>query len=204
MRRQFLGMVLSVIGTTFSASAAAQLGSLVGLTGGSGSGTAPSAETLVKKYVTGTKKVMAADSLMLSALGLKNEAEKSELAAKNLTEGATSSNLEDAAKVQTESSKALQDKLASGATIKSAQGKKTFSRGLLELARGIKDYTGMGADVKGYKPSITSLGAVAGAAVFVVKSLPDSVTNLTSTLKRAINFAKANNIEVPADATSVL
>jgi hypothetical protein len=205
-RRRFLATLIGAsFGALVSSNAQAQFGGISGaLGGGGGGGGGASAEGIVKSYVNGTKKVMKADSYMLKALGLKELAEKTELAANNLTEGATSSGLEDAAKVQTESSKAIADEMAAKKTITDADSKKTYTQGLLELAKGIKDYTGLSKDVKGYKPSVTSLGAAAGAAAFVVKSLPDNISNLTSTLKRAIDFAKENKIEVPAEATSVL
>jgi hypothetical protein len=48
--------------------------------------------------------------------------------------------------------------------------------------------------------------ALAGlqSGVYIVRSLPGSVSNLTGSLKSAIDFAKSNGVEVPADATSVL
>ena len=178
MRRNVLCVMIAVFFAAFSGIAFAQFGGLAKLGGGSGSGSAVSAEDLVKKYVNGTKNVMKADVNMLTALGLKDQAAKEELAQKNLTEGSTSSSLEDAAKIQTDSSKALAEKMAEKKVTMDAESKQTFTLGLVDLAKGIKDYMAVGSDAKGYKPSPTSLGGAAGSAMFIVKSLPDSTSNL--------------------------
>lgn len=203
MKKTIIAVTLGVSLVAASGASFAQLGGLAKL-GASSASTGMSAEDLVKKYVSGTKSVMKADTMLLQAVGLKDEASREELAAKNLTEGATSSSLEDASKIQTENSKTLAEKLSEKKVVLDAEGKKKYTQGLVELAKGVKDYTGMGGDVKNFKPSPTALGAATGAAMFVVKSLPDSTTNLMNTLKRAVSFAKENKIEVPAEATSLL
>ena len=206
MKSKFLSFALV---TTIAALSTATFAQIPGfknpLGGNSGSsGDSVTAEQLVKKYVGGTQNVMSAEVYMLKALGLKDQAAKEELAAKNLTEGSTSAGLEDAAKVQTESSKALAEKLGEKNVVLSADSKKQYSLGLVELVKGIRDYIGLAADAKGFKPSLTAMGGAASAAVYIVKSLPGSTSNMKSTLGKAIDFAKQNKIEVPADATSLL
>ncbi len=205
MKRHFIKYMIGATSIILANSAFAQLGGLGGL-GGSKAGNSGgvSAEALVKSYVSGTKSVHTADAKLLSALGLKEEAAKAELQANNLTEGATASALEEAAKVQTENSKAIAAKLDGQKVALSAEGKKEFTSGLVNLAKGIKDYTNMSSDVKSFKPSMTSVGGAASAAMFVVKSLPDDTTNLIGTLKKAVSFAKENKIEVPKEATGLL
>lgn len=199
----FLGLALVTLsGSSF----AFGLGNLIGAaapSAGSGASTV-TAESLVTSYVTGSQYVLNAQGKFAGALGLKAEAEKAELAAKNLTSGATSSGLEDAAKVQTESSKAIADAQLANKGQMSAESKKTYTAGILTLAMGIKSYMGMSSDISKFTPSVTSLGAAAGSAVYIVKNLPGNLTTLKDTLKSTINFAKENKIEVPADATSLL
>ncbi|MBX9868840.1 MAG: hypothetical protein K2X63_03510 [Burkholderiaceae bacterium] len=167
--------------------------------GGSGGGI--SAEQMVSKYVSGTKNVTQADAKMLEAVGLKDEAAKAALQAQNLTEGATKGNLEDADKVQTESSKALEEKLNGKKVTMDAAGKKLFASGLKDLAVGMIQYVGMSKDVSSFKPSITSIGGSAKSALYVVKTLPSSIKNLGTTLKAAIDFSKENDIPIPKEAT---
>lgn len=207
MRKAIIVSILSIVISTASGVSFAQFGgigaALVGGKAGSGDSSV-SPEGLVKSYVGGTKQVMSADVNFLKALGLKDHAAQEELAAKNLTEGATSSGLEDAARVQTASSVALAEAMSAKTVNMSAASKKTYALGLVDLTKGLRSYMGMSSDVKAFKPSPTSLGAAADSAMYIVKSLPDSITNLKDTLMRAVAFAKENKIEVPADATSLL
>jgi hypothetical protein len=203
MSRNILGAVLALSIVALSVPAQAQLGGLGNALGGGG-GSSVSADSLVKSYVGGTQQVVSADVNFLKALGLKEQAEKTELAAKNLTTGATASDLQGVAKVQTENSKALETAMSGDKQVLSADSKKNYARGLVDLVKGIKSYTGMAGDVKGFKPSMSSVGSGAVAAAYVVKSLPDTLGNLKGTLKRSMDFAKENKIEIPADATSLI
>lgn len=185
--------------------ASAQFGGLAkSLTGG---GSGASAEQIVTKYVGATQSVMRADAGMLAAVGLKDEAEKAAVQAKNLTEGATKNSLEEASAVQTESSVALEKALKGKKVEMDDASKKQFAGGVAELAKGVLLYVGVGKDASGFKPGVSSIGGAVAPALYVAKSLPDSIKNLGGTLKLAIDFSKANNIPVPKeanDATALL
>ncbi|GAB2884032.1 hypothetical protein GCM10027046_10670 [Uliginosibacterium flavum] len=209
MKTKFLAVVMGVTLTAASGMACAQfggLGKIAGI-GGDAAGASVSSDQIVNKYVGGAKNVNKADVKMLRAVGLKDEADKAELAGKNLTEGATKDSLEEASKTQTESSKALEAKMKDKKVEMDAKSKQQFSDGMGDLARGIIQYVGMGGDAKNFKPSPTSIGGSTNSALFVVKSLPDSIKALGGTLKSSIDFAKTNNIPVPKeanDATSMI
>lgn len=209
MKTKFVALVLGMALLGTSGMACAQFGGLggklTGMTGGSSSNASP--EGIVTKYVGGAKSVNTADVKMLRAVGLKEEADRAELQAKNLTEGATQGSLEDAVKVQTDSSKALEAKFASGKVEMDEQSKKQFAAGMADLGRGLLAYVGMSKEASGFKPSPTAVGASTLSAAYIVKTLPDSIKTLGSTLKSSIDFAKTNNIPVPkeaADATSAI
>lgn len=205
MNKKYVGIFLGIAIALASAPTYAQLGGLAGsLMGGKSSSSSVTAESIVKKYVDGSRDVMTADVHLLNALGLKEQAAKEELAAKNLTEGATASGLEDAVKVQTESSKALAEKMDEKKVVMDEQSKKTYTKGLLYLAKGIVKYTSLTSDVKSYSPSVSSIGTAGNSALYIAKSLPTSSKNLYETLKKAVSFARENKIEVPKDATSLL
>lgn len=206
MKIKLMASIFGIAITTFSVpSSAGLMDNISGITGGKGSATSSaSAEDLVKSYVGGTQKVMSGDAKLLSAVGLKEQAEKAEAEIKNLTQGATAESLEQAAKVQTENNAALADRKAAGNVKMTADGKKLYAAGLMDLALGLKSYMGMSSDIKNFKPSLTSIGSSGNAALFVVKSLPSSTESLMSTLKNAVEFAKENKIEVPSDATAAL
>lgn len=207
MKSSYVKAISAVALVLVSGIASAQLGgfakSLTGASGGSGA----SAEQIVTRYVGGAQSVMRADAGMLAAVGLKDEAEKASVQAKNLTEGATKNSLEEATAVQTASSAALEQALKGKKVEMDAASKKQFAAGVGELAKGVLQYVGMSKDVAGFKPGVSSIGNSAGSALYVAKSLPDSIKNLGSTLKLAIEFSKANNIPVPKeanDATALL
>lgn len=202
MKSKLIASILGMTIITFSLPSYAGLLDSVG--GGKGVASSVSAEDLVKSYVGGTQKVMSGDAKLLSAVGLKEQAEKTEAEIKNLTSGATAESLEQVAKVQTENSAALAEKKLAGNVKMTAESKKMYTAGLLDLALGLKGYMGMSSDVKNFKPGLTSLGASGNAAVYIAKSLPTSTDSLISSLKNAIAFANENKIEVPKDATAAL
>lgn len=202
MKTKFLAVMMGVALTAASGVACAQFGGLSKMAGigGDSAGANVSSDQIVNKYVGGAKNVNKADVKMLRAVGLKDEADKAELQAKNLTEGATAGALEEATKSQTDSSQALENKFKGEKVEMDAKSKQQFSDGMADLGRGIVQYVAMGAEAKGFKPSVTSVGGTTNSALYVVKSLPDSIKNLGSTLKSSIAFAKTNNIPVPKEA----
>ena len=198
-------LAAGIVALAVSGLASAQFGGLSKLGGGGDSSVAP--EKIVAEYVAGDRSVLSAQGNMLTAVGLKDEGAKAALEAKNLTDGATKDNLEEAGKIQTDSSKALQDKMNDKKVVLNASAKQHFGQGLLDLSKGIILYAAMKKDVSGFKPGVTSLGASTLAAGYVVKSLPGSMVNLGTTLKAAVTFAQNNNIPVPkeaSDATALL
>ncbi|MDC8758144.1 hypothetical protein [Janthinobacterium fluminis] len=206
MKNKRISVLLASVLLGASAVASAQMPSLGGMLGG-GKSSGASAEQIVSKYVAGTQNVMKADANMLAAVGLKDEADKVALHAKNLTEGATKDALEGASKLQSDSSKALEQQMSGKKVVMDAASKKQFAEGVQDLSKGVIQYVGMSKDVTGFKPSVTSMGGAAAPALFVVQNLPGSIKSLASTLKLAIEFSKTNNIPLPKeanDATSML
>lgn len=203
MNKTVLAILIGVTLSSVSVSSFAfGLGDLGG--GGSSAAAGVTAEQLVEKYIGGSQNVLNAQAKMLFAVGEKDDAAKAKLAAKNLTTGATEAGLKEAQTIQTNGSKAIADKMSGVKIVMDADSKKQFTLGLVDLAKGIKNYIDMSSDVSGFKPSMTSMGSAATSALFIVKSLPDTTKNLLATLKSAVAFAKENKIEVPKEATSAL
>lgn len=208
MKKISLAAFLTAI-SIFSINAAfAQFGDLKkSLGGGDKPADSATAEQIVSKYVIGSKSVITADAKMLEAVGLKDEAAIANLQAKNLTEGASKDSLEETAKIQTESSKALEAKLTGDKVKMDAASKKLFADGMKDLAGGVVKYVGMSKEVSSFKPSLGSVSGSGKSAIYIVKTLPDAIKNVGRTLKSSIDFAKANDIKVPkeaSDATSLL
>jgi hypothetical protein len=176
---------------------------------GGGSDLSGQQTNLVKSYAAGGKDVLSSQSKLLEALGLKDQAATAQATANALGDGATAQNLQDANKVQSDSSTALSDALKNQNATLDAQSKQTYTQGLVLLASGLIKYTGMRQDAAGFSKGLAGPGALqAGpklqAGAYIVKTLPGSISNTSSTLSSAVSFAKSHGIEVPPDATAAL
>jgi len=199
MKHKVIGLVFGAIVATVSVHASAfGLGDLTGAAGGGGSRSI-SAKDLLGLYIGSGQLVASGQVKLLNAVDMKDAAARLEAKAKNLTSGATSDSLEDTATEQTAGSKALVEKLAANKVPLTADAKKQFGAGLIDFAKGVTGYVGMGSSVSKFKPSISDFGAAAGSAMYIVKSLPTTTENVTTTLKQAIAFAKENKIDLPKD-----
>lgn len=73
---------------------------------------------------------------------------------------------------------------------------------------GVKKYMDMSKDAQGFASGVSSVSPLQmgkfQSGIYIAKNLPSNVTNLTETLKQAIDFARTNGVEVPAEATSVI
>ncbi|MFM7002223.1 MAG: hypothetical protein ACKOXU_14385 [Limnohabitans sp.] len=185
---------------TFSLVSNAQLGglgSLGGMLGGSGSGPAP--EKLLAEYFVGTAAVLNANSKILTALGMKAEADLAASNAANMKEGATTDAIKQAEKVQTESSKLIQERLADRNLKLDDAAKKQMGEGYLSLAAGSLAYIAFIKDAKSFKPSVSSLGGSALALAAIVPRIPEDTKNLLATYKAVAAYAKENKIAAPSE-----
>ena len=198
---KLLKMVLMIGAVSVTSLAQAQFSNPFG---GGGSGSAPSADSIVKNYIEGAKNVLEAQGKLLHAIGKKEEAAKAELEAKNMTEGATKQNLEAAMTTQTESSKLIEDSLSAKGIVLDAGAKIIYAEGLGFMGRGITKYVALASSLKNFKPSVTSFGAAAQSAVYIAQSLPGNMSAFSSTLSAAINFANEQGVPIHPDATAAL
>ena len=162
---------------------------------------------LVKQYVAADKEVLGANAFMAEALGLKDQAAAAKATGDALQEGATKGNLSDADKATSTSSDAI------AATLKQSpqlddQAKAKFAQGLKSLVSGTVHYAALRQPVQDFATGLKGAGllqaAQLGTGAYLVKSFPDSAKNLGESLHNAVNFAKSNNIPVPADATQAM
>jgi hypothetical protein len=211
MSRLFLALLVSAsVLTPFTA----QAFGLPGVPGlgskSSDSGSADLAgaqDQLVKQYVAGNKNVMLGNAYMLEAVGLKVDAATLRQGGENLGEGATKSNLSDSDKATSDASQKFSAKLKD-TTALDADSKKKFAEGLVSMAAGMAKYVGMknsfDSFTSGLKTASPMMLPKLQSGAYIVSSLPSNVTNLGSTLKNAIEFAKSHDIEVPSDVTAAL
>lgn len=183
-------------------------------TGGSASTSDAAAQQdqLVNAYVGADKEVLAAQSKMADAVGLKDRAAQLQATSDALGAGATKESLEQSETMQSEASQEIQAKLKDGNTKLDAAGKKKFSEGLGLLGRGIAKYATLKGPIANFQSAVSgsgitgALGAASklNAGRYIVTSTPGHVKNLSSTLSNAVSYAKSNDIPVPADATAAL
>lgn len=214
MMKKLAASALVAIAVTSPSLALAQFSvpSIGGIGGKSGGG-APAADlsgqqdALVRNFVAASKEVLTANSKLAGALGLKAQAFSAEQTAGQLGDGATKGNLEDSNKVVGDTSGAIKQELAKKPVLDAA-AKATYAQGLGHLVQGTVKYAGMGKDVTAMGNSMKSANPMAltklGSAAYVVSKFPGSASDLYNTLKVAIDFARDQGIQVPADANAAL
>jgi hypothetical protein len=210
MKKTF-ALTITAIALSLPALSSAQFANpLSGLMGSKSSGTSASADmgaqqdSLVRTYVAAGKSVLTANSQMTDALGIK---------AKSINDSATSDSLaakdiEAQDKAISADSAALSEAFKSGATLKDEEAKAKYAQGLLSLAVGVKKYVDMSKEAQGFASSMATVSPLQmgklQSGAYIAKSLPGNVTNLTSVLKSAIDFARNNGVPVPDDVNSVI
>jgi hypothetical protein len=210
-RRLSLGVIAITASLAFAGAAQAQFGGLGGLVGGSKSGSAnagadlgPQQDQLSRTYVAAGKDVLTANDHFADALGIKAQVVNATATADSIS----AKNIEDQDKAISANAAAISDAMKAGATLKDGEAKAKYVKGLVSLAVALKKYKDMGPAAQSFGSSLSSASPTMlpklQAGAYIVKSLPSSVTNLSNSLKSAIDFAKSNGVEVPADATSVL
>ena len=186
------------------------LGGLCGLGGSKSSGGTTGADlgvqqdSLVRSYVAAGKEVLTANSHFADALGIKAQVVNATATSDSLS----AKDIEAQDKAISANAAAVSDAMKAGATLKDAESKAKYSKGLISLASGVMKYKGMTKDAQGFSSGLSGASPMMlpklQSGAYVVKSLPSSVSNLSGSLKSAIDFAKNNGVEIPADATSLL
>lgn len=188
LTRVFFLAAISLAG----APAYAQFGALASALGGGSSASSGSVtpEKLVTSYVAGDELVKSGQKQMITALDLKSKEALAVLESKNYSANPTKSEIEESGRVQTAGNKAIEEGMAAQAGQMSESKKKEFVGGIASLLLGVKKYSDMSSDLTNFKPSMTSIGGAAMAAVTIVPLVPTSISNLVATLKKAIAFSR--------------
>ncbi len=203
---------LLALGVSTAAQAQFSLPSIPGVKslGGSGGGAVDLSgqqDGLVRGYVAANKDVLDANSLMASALGLKQDAATSAATSAALTDGATKDTIDNAAKAVAASTTAVAAEMAKKPVL-DAQSKALYSKGLLMLVSGVGKFTGVGKNVSNMGSSLKSVSPLQlpklQSAVYIVSNFPTSMSNVGGALQNAISFAQSQDIPVPASANDVL
>ncbi len=206
MNRKYIRSVLFGVAIALAgAPVYAQLGGLTDVLGSkSNSKSSISEGEIINKFAAGYKDVLNASVYFLNAFGEKGQAAKQTSAVEKLKGNVTSSTLKNASEVQTESNKILEEKMSVKKVVMNNKSKETYTKGLVSLSKGLVKYKKLAAEVKGYKPGLSSVGSEGNTVLHIVKALPTASENLHDTLKKAVSFAKENNIRIPQDVINQL
>ena len=163
-------------------------------------------DKLLRSYVAAGEDVLTANKHMAIALGVNAEAVDAAAKAASVA----GDNLEDREKAISSVAQLTANKQKLGAQTLSAAAKAKYAQGLVSLATGVKKYAGMRKDVQSFSSGLSSVSPLQlgklQTGVYIVKNLPTNISNLSTTLSGAIDFAKQNNIPLPkgVDATNAL
>ena len=174
-------------------------------------------EGVVAKYAEASRELNTAQTELLYAFGLKDQAAALEAQAKALASGATLDKdaIEKQKKLSDQANAAIQAKLDSGEQL-SAEGKAHYAKSLAPYAAAVGITTKMPNDLSSFSTSAQSqiqsasmmekvkVTSKLSAGTYLVKELPGYSANLLSCLGKLVSFAKKNQIEVPKDATAAL
>lgn len=161
-------------------------------------------DQLVRTYMAAGKDVLTANAHMAAALGINAQV----VDATATSDSVSAKDIEAQDKAISATSAELSEKLKSGATLKDAEAKTKYAQGLLFLATGVKKYTNMGKDAQSFTSGVSGISPLQigkfQSGLYIAKGVPTSLSNLTSVLKSAVDFAKSNGVDIPKDATSLL
>lgn len=161
-------------------------------------------DALTRNYVAAGNDVMNANRLFAEALGIQAQA----VGAAATSDAVSANEIEAQDKAISADAAAIAEAMKSGATLKDAESKVKFGKGLVSLAQAMLKYKGMGKDVESFSSGLSGASPLMlpklQSGAYVIKTLPTSVSNLSTSLKSAIDFARSNGVEIPADATSLL
>jgi hypothetical protein len=171
---------------------------------------------LVNSYVGSAQQISQAQIRFAKALGLKDEAAALKAETKALGSGSVSAS---SIKKQQARSKALDEKIAekmaTGGEL-TGEGRKMFASGLLPYSVGLAAGAVMSAEAKNFGESVESYVKDSSLmekmkvmkkvkpGLYVASSMPDYLKKLGSTSKAILDFAKANKIEIPKEASDAL
>lgn len=206
MKRKIV-LVTSLLALAAPGIALAQFGNLLG---GKAAATDSKADVfaqqdrMVQTYAEAGGMVLTSNGHFSQALGLKAEASNAAAKADSLS----GKDLEAQDKAISAGTAELVGKLKTDAKLKDGPSKESYAKGLLSLAQGVKKYMDMSKEAQSFSSGLSSVSPLQmgklQSGVYVAKTLPGNISNLTNVLKSAVEFGKSNGVQIPKEATSLL
>lgn len=173
-----------------------------------GSGEAPSGDSLVSGYQTVSSHVVNSQLALAESLGLKDQMALLQAEQKSIVAGQTDTDaMKKTRSVTDATAKEITAKLDAQPKLE-GQARGKFTEGLLEyLKAAVATKQLVGVAQQWGSGGVTGLGGLAGkgkAAMWVAKETPGLAKTVGATTRALLAYAKRNNIETPANATAAL
>ena len=158
-------------------------------------------EDTVANFVGAAQHLMGAQAALLAALGLAPESDKLAATSQALAPDAARAALEDAVRQQEGANETLLGKMGGPATLDPAARQK-FADALRTLAEGYTQYAALAHArvATGQRPD----GADAGSEQFIASKVPAMMQSVLKTLRKGVEFSKANGVTVSPVVTEIL
>ena len=176
----------------------------------SGTDLAAIQDNTVRDYVAASQLVLSANMKMAQALHLDAEVAALKASSDALKAGTSEDALKSSDVTLSKSTDDIVTSLKSNPTL-DAGAKATFSAGMVDLASGAIAYAKVGKELSSSQSALSSASPMAlmklGSLVYMAKALPGNAKSFGGALGAATQFAKGQDIPVPAnavDATAAL
>lgn len=193
-----------------ASSYALSLGGLMGGGNGGGANLSATQNQTAADYVAGNQLVISANSEMAQALHLDGVVAKLKESSDALKAGTSEDSIKASDVAVSKSTEEISNTLKSNPKLDAAS-KSHFAVGLVALVSGAVSYSKVGKDLTDSKSAMSSASPMdlmkLGELVYIAKTAPGNMKNLSDALTSAISFAKGQGIPAPAnvaDATSAL
>ena len=212
-------LIALALATTFAAPAHAQFGKLKDLAGGGSSSSSSSAapseadqEALVRRFAASQSHSLQAQTSFAKAFGLAEQVQLLEAERQALSSGSVNvDQMKKSVSVSEAAQAAIDERVAAKPEL-SAESKKHYSDGLVELAASAVEGQKLSGEASTFANGMKNLGATQLATVgrklaagaWVAKESPGYLKGLYSSSKAALTFARASKIKVPGNAESML
>jgi hypothetical protein len=156
------------------------------------------------RFVTATLNAMAAQSSMLTTLGMPEPAATLTAQAKDLSRDTPPGMVESIMAARSKAAQGLTTRLGTaGLTIDPARHAQ-FGADIDAMALALKEYREIGTDLPYTKTQLRGAGAKGRTGLFIAKSLPDYMRDLKAELAAAVAVAKAGNIAYAPEVNTIL
>lgn len=157
-------------------------------------------EEFLGRFVELAQAEMAANTVLLNALGVADAAKPAAGAVQALDTKASTGDISKVTAAAGATHQLLTQTL--GTRIQLSEANKTsFANGALALTHAARDFTELTKNIGITKQALTTAGAPARVALYAARCTPDEAAQLRAELKAVVAFANANQVSLAAEVT---